>query len=1364
MADPIVKVGQTVLAQNGSQGVVKYVGALHIASGEWVGLELPDSTGKNDGSVKGERYFDCQSGHGIFIRRETVVRVIKQPPAQVRTNGTVASNGTTARARPSSGATADVARKRQSLMSAGSGAGMGSRLSVRVRIESFTNIEDVTNNLQSPAKTPTRPAASFANSTSTSRTGTPATTARTSDSSTKSRMSISGRPSTDPPTSATRTHALRSSIGGAPIKSSVRPNASQPRQPLPGSRLSSQLKSAQKQQGEPLSRSKESEDQLLAPTIDEEEEDTSNTNLNEHVQEEQATKEDAKLEETTHAEEQVPITIRPTRTASISRTMANGSVESRAAQQREIEQLKAKIRTLEKKRLEDRDRLKSVETLQSDRDRFENIIQALKKKLKVNQQEMADIRAKYEESETRASQQVDNRDAEHDTELELATLDKEMAEERAEQFQAELEALKVKHEELELEADILREENHELGSIMSPEEKASAGWLQMERETERLRQALTMLRDMSQQNEGDLRSQIKELQESLDDAEKTALKYDETAEKLMKSEETKKHLMEQLEAAEMNDEIVEAMEAQKEQHLNSIGQLQRQIQDLEEHIQVTDELESFHVEEEKRLHYQLDESEALLSERQRLATEQERVIEDLEYTMTKFRNVVQGLQSDIDELRRSRDISELQAHEMSSKSRAMMDLNLQLQNSAVKTQMKAIDVELGRMRAEQASLHLDIVQLFVPDSFEEERNPVLALLAFRRMKSKASLIKNLLADRMRERPHLSKDDPFTVFEIMEKTGWITTCCERFVQFAGSCSSNEFTRFSGAPYEIEPVERTLTSWVEALRRDELSTDGPNHLQRMIGIMADMADKLVVDKLESKATQLFGQASMIETYADSIANQLTVISREAQSKLGPPKNDDEGSLVFDKKFDHFCTKARTIKYLAGKATQALADLRSGSMCPGQTTWVFFEEAEQAAHDLAQLVRDVGVSVLKNINKLDTDTPLTYTSLMELMTSLAQTYDMRLDSKAPVSDDIFAFLGSRLQALQSKVDELNSKSADPTSILEFEIQPAPWVTRAKEIKAQRIVSQDVQEELARLKAKGQEQLVRLGEKDKQMEEQQIKVELLESRAKETKQKDESVKAMKGEIEKLRSEKEDAMNELAKIQAEHGQMLQLREAEKAELEALKSSTSVEAGKVVHGLVDETATLHLAVEIDMLKGEIASLQSAVRYLKTENHALRVPSSEAAISATQLSWLNANVVRKPKHDKKAQQLRLESSDVLGGLIDLAKAVRPVRLKPTSGAEQKTKASSWQARKNTTRYQVVKQKEELERWYEWRDDFLNRAKMAERTSAAIRRDNGSGVLYNDGSNYIGKIPLSSGFKGVDHGVTRGGEVEIVSHSP
>ena len=37
-----------------------------------MGVELDEPTGKNDGTVKGTRYFECKANCGVFVRAERV--------------------------------------------------------------------------------------------------------------------------------------------------------------------------------------------------------------------------------------------------------------------------------------------------------------------------------------------------------------------------------------------------------------------------------------------------------------------------------------------------------------------------------------------------------------------------------------------------------------------------------------------------------------------------------------------------------------------------------------------------------------------------------------------------------------------------------------------------------------------------------------------------------------------------------------------------------------------------------------------------------------------------------------------------------------------------------------------------------------------------------------------------------------------------------------------------------------------------------------------------------------------------------------------------------------------------------------------
>ncbi|XP_067464939.1 CAP-Gly domain-containing linker protein 2 isoform X5 [Thunnus thynnus] len=61
-------VGEQVWVNGVKPGVIAYLGETQFAPGQWAGVILNDLVGKNDGSVGGVRYFECQPLQGIFTR------------------------------------------------------------------------------------------------------------------------------------------------------------------------------------------------------------------------------------------------------------------------------------------------------------------------------------------------------------------------------------------------------------------------------------------------------------------------------------------------------------------------------------------------------------------------------------------------------------------------------------------------------------------------------------------------------------------------------------------------------------------------------------------------------------------------------------------------------------------------------------------------------------------------------------------------------------------------------------------------------------------------------------------------------------------------------------------------------------------------------------------------------------------------------------------------------------------------------------------------------------------------------------------------------------------------------------------------
>lgn len=59
--------GKRVNIGDKCSGVVRYIGPVKGKEGDWVGLELDEALGTNDGSYEGNSYFSCKKGYGLFV-------------------------------------------------------------------------------------------------------------------------------------------------------------------------------------------------------------------------------------------------------------------------------------------------------------------------------------------------------------------------------------------------------------------------------------------------------------------------------------------------------------------------------------------------------------------------------------------------------------------------------------------------------------------------------------------------------------------------------------------------------------------------------------------------------------------------------------------------------------------------------------------------------------------------------------------------------------------------------------------------------------------------------------------------------------------------------------------------------------------------------------------------------------------------------------------------------------------------------------------------------------------------------------------------------------------------------------------------
>ena len=991
----------------------------------------------------------------------------------------------------------------------------------------------------------------------------------------------------------------------------------------------------------------------------------------------------------------------PTSTRGTSSPMTQRSGGASTVTSRELEDLKAKLRVMEKKRMEDRDKLKAMEQMKSDRDKFESAFQKLKDRCLSQQDELKKLRQDLSDAEARFDA-VETMQGENETLLEMAILDKDLAEEVTDNLKHQRDELKEELEEAMAELELLRLENEELGGEMSTEEKTSKGWLQMERSNERLREALMRLRDMTQQTESDLKENIKILEQEIKELTVIKEQHEETKKELTMSKDTVSYLQQQLQDNEVSDDMILSLTDKKFELDAKIEDLEATIEDLKILKELNDELEINHVEVEKEMQEDIDFKESIIHEQARRSSQQELAIENAEYTLSRFRELVTNLQSDIKDMQASHAVTETESEQLNSRSRAMMDLNMKLQVSAAKTQLKTIDLELRRLDAQEASEHLAIVQLFLPEAFQADRDSVLALLRFKRVAFKANLLHGFVKERVNGTSGIGhEDDIFAACDILDKLSWVSAMCDRFVNAISHCSIVEFSKYEGALYELEPVERALNGWIDGLRRDELKEKQcANELQRTIALMSHLSEVHISDGLASYADDIHMRTVVMQSRLDNAASALSIAKTMVETIIPSQGDEDELAEHFTKKTEHAITQTRSAKVIVGKAVRALEDLKSRSLSLTPDTIQSFEQCEASTQELAVFSRQMGVDLHALLHEEGKAEPFTYFEVQSTIYSATSTLFASSES------DILATYLNKVRVLTASLVELAAMASDLEMTEEFERSPAPWVIRSHELKSSKAVPVDAEEELRRLREDNHERATLIAIRDQTLEESAVKIELLESRMRDATKKNERINELERRIEEAK-QREALLNET--IESHSKELTRLEADGETWKKIAEDNKSIGAVAPGSKAVQERAVA-TAREMEALKTEIASLQAAVRYLKEDNRRARLTDYES------FAWLDTPLTEsKSKEEQRKDLVVAEANDVFNELLNLTKTATVYDL-----SRLPKNRLGWKPAKVTPQYHVAKQREGFEEWNSWR---LN---VERKGRALINRDANKGI--------------------------------------
>ncbi|CAI9570716.1 unnamed protein product [Staurois parvus] len=541
----------------------------------------------------------------------------------------------------------------------------------------------------------------------------------------------------------------------------------------------------------------------------------------------------------------------------------------------QVKDLEEKLETLKMKRAEDKAKLKELEKskLQLEQlQEWKSKIQEQQADLQKQLKEAKKAKEALEAKERYMEEMADTADA-----IEMATLDKEMAEERAESLQQEVETMKEKVEELTMDLEILKHEIEEKGSDGAA---SSYQVKQLEEQNGRLKEALVRMRDLSASEKQEHVKVQKHLEKKNTELDTLRQQKEKMQEEVSHMEKTIDELKEQVDAALGAEEMVETLAERNLDLEERVRELRETVTDLEAINEMNDELQENARETELELREHLDMANARVREAEKRVEAAQETVADYQQTIKKYRDLTAHLQEVNRELRNQQEATVEKEQQPSPE---MFDFKIKF--AETKAHAKAIEMELRKMEVNQANRHVSLLTSFMPDSFLRhggDHDCILVLLLIPRLICKAELISK------------QAQEKFELSETSEKTGMrgavgeqmsfaaglvyslslLQATLHKYEQALNKCSVEVYKKVGTLYPEMSVHERSLDFLIELLHKDQLDeTVNVEPLTKAIKYYQHLYSIHLADQPEDCTMQLFDHIKFTQSALDCMGVEVS-----------------------------------------------------------------------------------------------------------------------------------------------------------------------------------------------------------------------------------------------------------------------------------------------------------------------------------------------------------------------------------------------------------------------------------------------------------------------------------------------------------
>uniref|UniRef100_A0A8C6TJK2 Dynactin subunit 1 n=1 Tax=Neogobius melanostomus TaxID=47308 RepID=A0A8C6TJK2_9GOBI len=640
----------------------------------------------------------------------------------------------------------------------------------------------------------------------------------------------------------------------------------------------------------------------------------------------------------------------------------------------QVKDLEEKLETLKMKRTEDKAKLKELEKhkiqleqLQEWRSKMQEQQADLQKQLKEAKKEAKEAQ---EAKEHYMEEMSDTADA-----IEMATLDKEMAEERAESLQLEVDSYKERVEELTMDLEILKHEIEEKGSDGAA---SSYHVKQLEEQNARLKEALVRMRDLSASEKQEHLKLQKQTEKKNVELDAQRGQKEKLLEEMAVAEKTIDELKEQVDASLGAEEMVETLTERNLDLEEKVRELRETVTDLEAINEMNDELQENARETELELREMLDLGAARVREAEKRVEAAQETVADYQQTIQKYRELTAHLQELNRELTSQQEAS---AEQQQQPPAEMFDFKIKF--AETKAYAKAIEMELRKMEVTQANRHVSLLTSFMPESFLRhggDHDCILVLLLIPRLICKAELISKQAREKFDLNENCAERTGLrgAVGEQLSFAGGLVyslsllqATLHKYEQALSQCSVEVYKKIGSLYPEMSVHERSLDFLIDLLHKDQLDeTVNVEALTKAIKYYQQLYSIHLADQTEDCTVQLADHIRFTQSALDCMAVEVGRLRSFLHA--GQEKTDlavllkDLGTSCSD--IQQFCKKIR--RRMPGTDAPGIPSaLNFGQQvsdtlldCRKHLTWVVAVLQEVAAAPLAPLGEQEGLSAVK------------------------------------------------------------------------------------------------------------------------------------------------------------------------------------------------------------------------------------------------------------------------------------------------------------------------------------------------------------------------------------------------------------------